>query len=134
MKKSKFIAFLGLSLFLLFSVQTFAQSKKWDAPATAKETKNPTKSDNASLAIGKTLYAKHCQACHGKQGLGDGPKADSVEGDLNDFSTAEFQAQTDGELFYKITNGNGDMPKFKVKLPDDEDRWLIINYVRTLAE
>jgi len=26
------------------------------------------------------------------------------------------------------------MPEFTKKLPDDEDRWLIVNYMRTLAE
>jgi len=26
------------------------------------------------------------------------------------------------------------MPEFTKKLPSDEDRWLIVNYMRTLAE
>jgi len=86
------------------------------------------------LAIGKNLYAKHCKACHGKEGYGDGPKANEQEGDLGDFSSEDTQGQTDGALFYKISTGKDDMPNFTKKLHDDEDRWLIVNYLRTLAE
>ena len=51
-----------------------------------------------------------------------------------DFSSEDFQAQTDGELFYKTTFGRDDMPEYTKKMPDDEDRWLIVNYMRTLSE
>ena len=61
-------------------------------------------------------------------------KANEVEGDLGDFSSPEFQSQTDGELFYKTSFGFKDMPEYTKKMPDDEDRWLIVNYMRTLAE
>ena len=71
---------------------------------------------------------------YGKEGYGDGTKADEVEGDLGDFSSEEFQAQTDGELFYKTTIGRDDMQEYTKKMPDDEDRWLIVNYMRTLVE
>ena len=80
------------------------------------------------------LYEKHCASCHGKEGYGDGSKADEQEGDLGDFSTAEFQAQSDGALFYKTSIGRDDMPEYTKKMPDDEDRWLIVNYMRTLEE
>jgi mono/diheme cytochrome c family protein len=95
--------------------------------------KNPT-DPSVDLDIGKSLYNKHCKSCHGKEGYGDGTKADEVEGDLGDFSTAEFQAQTDGALFYKTSFGREDMPEYTKKMPDDEERWLIVNYMRTLEE
>jgi len=53
---------------------------------------------------------------------------------LGGFSAEEFQAQSDGELFFKTSFGRDDMPEFTKKLLDDEDRWLIVNYIRTLAE
>ncbi|MBK5193011.1 MAG: cytochrome c [Flavobacteriaceae bacterium] len=97
--------------------------------------KNPTDAkDSENLSIGKSLYAKQCSSCHGKKGWGDGSKAPELKGDLGDFSTATTQNQTDGELFYKITEGRDDMPSFKKKIPLDEDRWLVVNYMRTLAE
>ena len=57
-----------------------------------------------------------------------------MKGDLGDFSSEELQAQTDGTLFYKITTGREDMPSFEKKITDEEDRWLIVNYVRQLSE
>jgi len=105
----------------------------WVVPANYKTMKNPT-NPKIDLSIGKSLYTKHCKSCHGAEGYGDGPKGEDLDGDLGDFSSAEFQAQTDGSLFYKTTIGRDDMPKFTKKLPNDEDRWLIINYLRTLAE
>ncbi|MDX1315462.1 MAG: cytochrome c, partial [Eudoraea sp.] len=89
---------------------------------------------SADLNIGKALYKKHCQSCHGAEGYGDGPKAGGLTGDLGDFSSEEYHEQTDGELFYKTSFGRGDMPEYTKKMPDDEDRWLIVNYMRTLKE
>ena len=132
MKKIQNLLFLVLISIGLFSFGVEFQDE-WVVPDKYKNMKNPT--DPAEdLNIGKNLYAKHCQSCHGKEGYGDGKKANEVEGDLGDFSSEEFQAQTDGELFYKSYIGRNDMPNFEKKLPDEEDVWLIVNYMRTLAE
>lgn len=134
MKKQTIILLLACSV-ALYSFTLVHQSKEWVVPETAKKVKNPTdKSSKEDLTIGKSLYVKHCQSCHGKEGYGDGPKAKELKGEVGDFSTAEFQSQTDGALFYKITTGRDDMPAFNKKIPDAEDRWLIINYVRTLKQ
>ncbi|MDX5585835.1 MAG: cytochrome c [Aureibaculum sp.] len=113
--------------------ETVSSGNNWVVPAKYKTMKNPT-DPKVDLTIGKNLYSKHCKSCHGKEGYGDGPKADEQDGDLGDFSTSEFQAQSDGALFYKTTIGRNDMPEYTKKIPDDEDRWLIVNYMRTLAE
>ena len=103
----------------------------WVVPSKYQTMKNPT-DPKVDLAIGKSLYGKHCKSCHGSEGYGDGVKAKEMKGDLGDFSTKKFQAQTDGALYYKTTFGRDDMPAFNKKLPSDEDRWLIVNYMRTL--
>ncbi|MDO9137707.1 MAG: cytochrome c [Lutibacter sp.] len=103
----------------------------WVVPSKYQTMKNPT-DPKVDLAIGKSLYGKHCKSCHGSEGYGDGVKAKDMKGDLGDFSSKKFQAQTDGALFYKTTFGRDDMPAFNKKLPSDEDRWLIVNYMRTL--
>lgn len=121
--------------FVLYSFSAAMQdSEKWEVPAAAKKMKNPTTTDNENLAIGKTIYAKHCKSCHGKTGEGDGTKAEELDTPTGDFTTEEFQSQTDGELFYKTKTGRDDMPEFKKKIPDDEDIWLLVNYMRTLSE
>jgi mono/diheme cytochrome c family protein len=103
----------------------------WKVPSKYVTMKNPI-SAKQDAPIGKSLFDKHCKSCHGKEGYGDGPKASEMKGDLGDFSTSEFQKQSDGALFYKTTFGRNDMPEYTKKIPDDEDRWLIVNYIRTL--
>lgn len=132
MKKIRSIIMLGLVVIGLLSFTNIIQDE-WVVPDKYQNMKNPT-DPSEDLDIGKQLYSKHCQSCHGKEGYGDGKKANEVEGDLGDFSSEEFQAQTDGALFYKTTFGREDMPEYTKKMPDDEDRWLIVNYMRTLAE
>lgn len=137
MKKNSFIGmmvlFLATIIVLSFTIYP-EQDSDWKAPESAKQLKNPTQNDKESLSIGKSLYAKHCRSCHGKTGLGDGTKAAELDTPSGDFSTEEFHAQTDGELFWKTTEGRDDMPTFKKKVPSDEDRWLMVNYIRTFRE
>ena len=132
MKTIKTIFFIGIVSFVFYSFTTIVQDK-WVVPEKYENMKNPT-DPTVDMAIGKSLYSKHCKSCHGAEGYGDGSKADEVEGDLGDFSSAEFQSQTDGALFYKSTFGWEDMPEYTKKMPDDEDRWLIVNYIRKLKE
>ena len=136
MKKTKFIFLFASLAFVVLGLTTqtgFSQDQKpWDAPASAKANKNPLKSNADNLDVGKNLYAKHCRSCHGKSGEGDGPKAAELKTPTGDFTTAKFQAQTDGELFYKTNEGRDDMPSFKKKIPDSEDVWAVILYLRTL--
>ena len=136
MKKLQSILFAimltGFSVILL-SFTTFLQDKKkWVVPESAKKVTNPTKASEENITIAKNLFAKHCRSCHGKNGEGDGTKAAELKSFPGDFTTPKFQAQTDGEIFYKTTEGRDEMPEFKKKLPSDEDRWLIVHYLRTL--
>lgn len=134
MKNLKLLSIIGLTAFAMLSFTILVQTK-WEVPAKYKTMKNPTDpKDKESAAEGKALYAKQCVSCHGKKGLGDGSKAAELKGDLGDFSSSEFQKQTDGELFYKITEGRDDMKPFKKKIPEDEDRWLVVNFLRTLKK
>ncbi len=132
MKTFKILTIIGFLSFALYSFTSIVQ-EEWIVPEKYQTMKNPipTKTD---ASIGKSLYTKHCKSCHGKEGYGDGSKADEQEGDLGDFSSEEYQSQSDGTLFYKTTFGRDDMPEYTKKMPDDEDRWLIVNYMRTLAE
>ena len=123
------VAILALALYAF----TTPFQDEWVVPEKYVNMKNPT-DPKVDLNIGKTLYKKHCQSCHGAEGYGDGPKAGGLKGDLGDFSSEEYHAQTDGELFYKSYFGRGDMPNYEKKIPDEEDMWLIVNYMRTLKE
>lgn len=132
----KFSIFLVGLTFMSFSYFSSQDQDPWEIPEKYKKMENPTDaSDRGLLMDAKVIYAKECQSCHGKSGMGDGSKAEDLEGYLGDFSDPDFfEEQTDGELFYKIKFGRGDMPTFGKKLSYDEDIWIVINYIKTLSE
>ncbi len=107
--------------------------KPWNAPAASASKANPQKGP-ASISNGKALFAKHCQSCHGKSGMGDGTKASELKTEPGDFSKGGFQSQSDGSIFYKISEGRDDMPSFKKKIADANDVWDVVNYLRTLKK
>ena len=109
------------------------QSKPWEVPAKFKTMQNPVKSDEASILAGKDLYNKNCAACHGKTGLGDGPKSKGLKTPVSSFAKVEYQKQSDGDQFYKTKFGRGEMTKYEGKI-DDNGIWQIINYLRTLKK
>jgi len=82
MKTLKILSFVGIVSLALYSFTTIVQDE-WVVPEKYVNMKNPTDS-KVDLAIGKSLYSKHCKSCHGKEGYGDGPKADEVEGEIGD--------------------------------------------------
>jgi len=123
-------AVFGLSV-LCFAFMP--DKKPWNVPADAAKKANPQKGPE-SIANGKALFAKHCQSCHGKTGLGDGTKASELKTEPGDFSKGTFQAQSDGAIFYKVSEGRDDMPSFKKKITDPNDMWDVVNFVRTLKK
>jgi mono/diheme cytochrome c family protein len=128
------IAFTLICLFLVTSGFKKTDGQDWPVPEKYKKMANPVKADAASLAEGKALWAKHCQSCHGKTGLGDGSKAAQLKTEPGDFSSASVCNQTDGSLFYKILEGREDMPSFKKKIPDQNELWSLVNYMRTFKK
>ena len=123
------VTVMSLAFFIIVNAQT---SQQWVVPAKNISMKNSTAASKENIANGKDLYAKHCKSCHGTTGLGDGAKAASLDVPCGDFTTAKFQGETDGGIFYKITEGHGKMPSFKKNITDDNDRWMIVHYLRTL--
>ena len=104
---------------------------KWEVPAKYKTMENEFAGDDED-GIGEELYMQHCRSCHGKEGYGDGTKASGLDTPIRDFTSEEVQAQTDGELYYKSFIGRDEMPNFEKKISDEEDRWMVINYLRSL--
>lgn len=132
MKTRNVIVIFGVLAFGLLSFTTKSSwQDPWPVPDNYKNKVNPLKGDAGSVTTGKTLYTTHCKSCHGTKGKGDGPKAAQLDTESGDFTKATFQAQTDGALYYKTEKGRKDMPSFKTKIPDPDDIWSIINYMRT---
>jgi len=102
---------------------------EWTAPADAKAMKNPVK----GIGNAKKTVETNCVTCHGASGKGDGVAAAALPPPKPaDWTSAKVQSESDGELFWKISNGRGAMPPWK-HLPE-KDRWEVINYIRTLKK
>lgn len=123
---------LGALMLATSQAQEPGASEKWTAPPRAARKKNPVAADAKSANDGKLLYQQECRACHGDAGKGDGPTAKDLEKTPGDLSKPAMWDQTDGELFWKITSGRKPMPSYEQKFTD-EQRWSVVNYVRTLA-
>jgi len=134
-----------LLVMLLFFVCTLWSQDQKDQPsakAPAQEYKvppedaakvNPVKPTAESLAKGKKLYGYDCAMCHGEKGDGKGDMASDMK-NVTDFTKPDaLKNRTDGELFYEIRNGKGDMPPEGDRAKDD-DIWNMVNYVRSLGK
>jgi mono/diheme cytochrome c family protein len=107
---------------------------KPEMPADAAKLPNPVKSTPASLAQAKKTYGYDCALCHGKDGDGKGDLAADMKLKLADYrDPAALKDKTDGELFYIIKNGKGDMTGEGDRSTTDQI-WNLVNYVRSLAK
>lgn len=71
--------------------------------------------------------------CHGKTGAGDGPAGSALTPKPANFTDTNLMSKaTDGELFWKMSNGRGPMPAWKDQLSETQ-RWQLVNYLRTLS-
>ena len=116
-----------------FPIRSFADTpqEEWKAPARAARKKNPIPAEEKSIATGKAIYTAQCLSCHGPAGHGDGPAAKDLNPKPRNLSDPKIQEQSDGSIFWKLTEGRKPMPTFE-KLISEDDRWHVINYVRTL--
>ncbi len=107
--------------------------ENWPVPLEARKLKNPVAATPSTLAAAKAVFQENCVQCHGEEGKGDGPEAPMYSVKPANFSDAYMMREmTDGEIFYKITEGRMPMPSFKKRLTD-EQRWQLVNYVKTFA-
>ena len=122
------------SVFARVAFSEGGESKStWKAPPRAAAIPNPIPADDKSLAVGKTLYVKECAACHGEGGHGNGPNAAELARQPTDLSAPIVRQEADGEIFWKITEGKKPMPRY-LRIFKDEERWHIVNYIRSLSK
>jgi mono/diheme cytochrome c family protein len=103
----------------------------WEAPAGEKAKKNPLPDDAKVVDQGQKIAQVNCATCHGAKGKGDGVAAAALSPKPADWTSKKIQAESDGELFWKISNGRGAMPSWK-HLPEN-DRWALVRYIHSLG-
>ncbi len=123
----------GLWLALLLNAELTAQNDPWGAPPSADALQNPLRGDAAATATGEQLFKTICFVCHGNQGKGDGINAPSLAKKPADLTSRRVQRQSDGALFWKISEGNPPMLTFKNSL-SEEQRWSLVNCIRKLGK
>ncbi|NPA26601.1 MAG: c-type cytochrome [Chloroflexi bacterium] len=82
--------------------------------------------DDDKRQRGQALYERHCQACHGPQGQGDGP--DAPDG-LQPFSQPFFAQKSDADIATYLVNDHA--PSFSEL--DGVDRLNVVRYARLLT-
>ncbi|NUM51819.1 MAG: cytochrome c [Flavobacteriales bacterium] len=128
----KLVLVLIVSVFsVMQNLHVNIDNTKWKAPESVDKVANPIPVDIASISAGKQLFNKLCWTCHGQTGKGNGPASTNLNAKPTDFSSVEFNEQTDGAIFWKISEGRGSMASFKTSL-SAKQRWQLVNYLRTL--
>lgn len=132
------------SPFLLFSMLLFMgpvhQQQPAPAPAPvtippeAMKMINPGTSTPADMALAKKMYGYDCEMCHGADGKGKGDLAVQQKLALKDWTNpTALQGRTDGELFYIITNGSGQMTPEGGRVKP-EVIWDMVTMVRSFSK
>ena len=110
-----------------------AQTKPWAVPASASAVKSPLTINQAALKDAKTIYTSYCSPCHGDKGKGDGIAAAALSVKPADYTSDLVLNETDGNLFYKMSEGRLPMPQFKTTLTENQ-RWELVAYIRTFGK
>jgi mono/diheme cytochrome c family protein len=127
MKKLPSVLFLVL-LACTYSVKS--QSKPWAVPEKVTGAKNP--SPAGAVKSGKTIYMTYCTPCHGNSGKGDGPASAALSVKPANHTSAAIQAEAEGSLFYKISEGRAPMPGYKSSLSETQ-RWALVSYIKSMS-
>ena len=86
----------------------------------------------ADSAEASRLFNINCGICHGTDGKASGPLAKGGKvGGIKDLTSAEAVDMADGTIFHIMTYGQNNMGSYASQL-DRKQRWMIVQYVRTL--
>jgi len=116
------------------ALYAFFHPGPWIVPEEAKRVQNPLKPSQADLTGARKLYRDKCAECHGESGRGDGSQARMYDPLPTNFTdVAHMSTVTDGELFYKISEGHRPMPAFKKRFTV-EQRWQLVLFLRWMGQ
>jgi mono/diheme cytochrome c family protein len=94
---------------------------------------NPVKPTSESQARAKQIYGWDCAMCHGDNGNGKGDVAVDQKLAMRDFRDPNSLGKlTDGEMFYIIHEGKGQMPSEGPRAKTDEV-WNLVIYLRKMS-
>ncbi len=114
-------------------VYVVIENRPWTVPEEAKQVKNPVDPSDAALQAIRPIYLDKCASCHGDSGKGDGHDSSLYDPTPSNFADAkQMHGVSDGELFYKMTQGHKPMPSFRKRLTEQQ-RWQMVLLLRSFA-
>jgi mono/diheme cytochrome c family protein len=126
-------AFLAFLLFAPSPQQPAAPAAPPTIPAEAAHMANPIKPTPESQAHAKKMYGYDCAMCHGATGNGKGDIPDLKPPPRDYTDPAALKDLSDGEIFYILKNGKGQMPPDGGRTKPD-DLWNMVILVRSFAK
>ena len=95
---------------------------------------NPVARTEASVERGAALFGANCASCHGAEGRGDGPLAETLPAPPANFSV-HVPFHPDGVLYAWISEGiaGTGMPGWEGALSERE-RWDLVNFLRAMHD
>lgn len=87
-----------------------------------------------SVARGKNRFEIYCTPCHGMTGTGDGKVAQFMPLKPPSLMSDKVKNFKDGRIYHIVTDGQGLMNTYATQIYKAEDRWAIVNYVRSMQK
>lgn len=112
-------------MIMAFVSQIFCQD--WVVPADRANRLSTFPFNEETRKSGEHIYTVNCMSCHGNPGKSNSINLIPPPGDP---ATEKVQKNSDGEMFYKVSTGRGQMPSFRSVLTAN-DIWNVISYVRS---
>jgi len=131
--KANFKFLVLFALLIIGGIKCIAQEISWSAPEYSNSLQNPFKGNQKATDEGKVIFNQMCVLCHGSNGQGNGEAGLTLQPHPANFLALNIKNQTDGAIFWKITNGKAPMASY-FELLNDDQRWKLVNYIRELEK
>lgn len=104
-------------------------------PAAAEANlKNPLAGNAQVLEVGRAKFEIYCAVCHGVQGDGKGTVAPKMSIQVPSLLTDKVRSYNDARIYHIITDGQGVMSSYAYQITNENDRWAVVNYIRSLQK
>ncbi len=121
---------ISMSISFFLAIQSgYVSAHSWEAPKKEAQRKNPTPLTPASICSGKTIFTELCSHCHGENATGLKSEETGLEKNTGNLYK-RLMSHSDGDFFWKIRNGKGEMPSFADELNENQI-WDVINYIKS---
>ena len=113
---------------------TVSEVAAFNIPASIQAQANPEHPASEAMTMAKRMYGYDCAMCHGDNGDGKGNMASTLKTSMKDWrDPSSLKGLTDGDLFYMIKKGHGEMPPEEGR-QNDAGLWNLVRVVRSFAK